>query len=658
MHQQLEFLESRIDALEDRDRKFRLITEHMPDLIWFYSIKEMCLTYISPSVELLLGFTPNEVMNTPFRYILTPDSYDFAMDYLRTELDRIRDGKSNPEKVHTFEIAYISKQGDTIWAEITAVGYKNKQGRFREIIGVSRDITQRKRAEEALIQSEERYRTLFETSMDAIYITATSGRFIEANPAAVHLFGFGTREELLQTPIQSLYLDPDERKSFQKDIEKNGFVKDYPLKFRQKDETPMDCLITSTIWKSEDGIEMGYRGIIRDITEQNRLKAQLLQAQKMEAVGTLAGGIAHNFNNILMTIQGNTSLMLMKTDPEHPHFQKLQTVEQYIEYGSELSNQLLGFARSGASEMRVTNLNRLITSSSRMFSRSKKEISIQTDICENLWPVLVDLGQMEQVFMNLFVNSWQAMPHGGKIYVRTGNIHLTPRQIAPFQDRHGRFVKISLTDTGIGMDEEIRQKVFDPFFTTKKHGEGTGLGLSTVYGIIKQHGGYVTVYSEKGKGATFNIYLPASERRTEERQRISDQIPIAGNETILVIDDEQIIKETGQIMLEELGYTVLTAESGAEAEKIYIENQGRIDLVVLDMIMPDMSGSDTFDRLKRINPSVRALLSSGYGLNDQAAAILERGCNGFIQKPFNLTELSRKIREILDEPANEPSRQE
>jgi len=642
-------LQETLEALEDRDHKFRLITELIPDLIWFLSVRTMCLTYITPSVLQLLGYTPQEVMKIPFKEILLPESSESAVNYLKTEIQRIRAGVSTPSKTHTLEIGYLAKNGATVWAEITAVGHVDRNGKFKEILGVSRDITKRKAAEGALRKSEERYRTLFESSMDAIYITNRDGAFIEANPAAVHLFGFNAREELLNTPIQELYSDPGERQKFQDDIEKCGFVKDYPLKMKTKDSSMMDCLISSTIWMSENGKEMGYQGVIRDMTEQNRLKAQLLQAQKMEAVGTLAGGIAHNFNNILMTIQGNTSLMMMKTPPDHPYYQKMRKIEQYIQYGSELSNQLLGFARTGSSEMKATGINRLVESCSRMFSRSKREISILTDLGENLWPVLIDRGQMEQVFLNLFVNAWQAMPRGGKIYVHTGNIHLAECQIATFQERSGRFIKISVTDTGIGMDEGIQQKIFDPFFTTKKHGEGTGLGLSTVYSIVKQHKGYITVYSEPEKGTTFNLYLPATERRLEaERAGTAHEIPVAGDETILVVDDEPIITETGQVMLEELGYTVLTARSGAEAERLFREHRDRIHLVVLDMIMPDLGGSDTFDRLRDIDPGIRVLLSSGYGLNDQAAAILERGCNGFIQKPFNLAELSRKIRGILD----------
>ena len=636
-------------VLEERDRKIKILTKHIPDVIWFLSVKELRIIFITPSVVKMLGYTPEEVVQIPFDRILTPASYNFTAQYLKEELDRVTKGLSTPTGAHQFEIEYLKKDGSTLFAEITATGYMGPDGELTEILGISRDISKQKRAEEALKKSEERYRTLFETSMDAIYISTRDGRFIEANPAAVSLFGFADRQEMLHTPVQDIYFDPDDRISFQDQIEKDGFVKDYPVKFKKIDGSPRDCLLTSNIWRSENGTVLGYQGIIRDISEQNRLKAQLLQAQKMEAVGTLAGGIAHNFNNILMTIQGNTSLMLMKTDSSHPHYKKLLKIEEYIQYGSELSNQLLGFARGRLSELKVIDVNRLLKNSAAMFSRSKREITIETDFAEDLWPVLIDPGHMDQVMMNLFVNAWQAMPGGGKILIWTRNITTTDSRITPPQLKPGRYIQIAVTDTGTGMDEETRQKIFDPFFTTKKYGEGTGLGLSTVYSIIKNHEGHITVYSEPGKGSTFSIFLPATEKETG----ITPFPPITqhlmpGTETILLVDDEEIIKETGQTMLEELGYSVLTAQSGSEGIETYARHKHQINLVVLDMIMPDMGGAETFERLRAVAPDVKILLSSGYGLNHQVAAILDRGCNGFIQKPFNLTELSQKVREVLD----------
>jgi two-component system cell cycle sensor histidine kinase/response regulator CckA len=261
--------------------------------------------------------------------------------------------------------------------------------------------------------------------------------------------------------------------------------------------------------------------------------------------------------------------------------------------------------------------------------------------------VEVDRGQMEQVFMNLFVNAWQAMPGGGEIYLETENVDLDDARAISYSVRPGRYVKISVTDTGTGMDEKTRERIFDPFFTTKGMGRGTGLGLATVYGIIKGHKGAINVYSEPGHGTTFTIYLPASEREVIGEKTETWTIAM-GTETILLVDDEKMVLEVSREMLEFLGYRVYAAGSGQEALAVYMEKRNEIDLVILDMIMPGISGGETFDRLREINSAVRVLLSSGYSINGEAKHILDRGCNGFIQKPFHLTKLSRKIREVLD----------
>jgi CheY-like chemotaxis protein len=261
--------------------------------------------------------------------------------------------------------------------------------------------------------------------------------------------------------------------------------------------------------------------------------------------------------------------------------------------------------------------------------------------------VEVDRRQVEQVLLNIYVNAWQAMPGGGDLYIQTENIIIDEEYSKPYQVEPGNYVKISITDTGVGMDVTTQQRIFDPFFTTKEMGRGTGLGLASVYGIIKNHNGFINVYSEKGEGTTFNIYLPASEKEAVKEEELNEKL-FRGTETLLLVDDEDMILDVGCGIIEKLGHTVLTAKGGKKAVEIYEKNRGRIDLVILDMIMPDMSGGETYDKLKEINPGIKVLLSSGYSVNGQASEILERGCDGFIQKPFNMADLSQKIREILD----------
>jgi CheY-like chemotaxis protein len=283
-----------------------------------------------------------------------------------------------------------------------------------------------------------------------------------------------------------------------------------------------------------------------------------------------------------------------------------------------------------------------------MFARTRKDIRVHPRLAPDAWTVEVDRGQIEQVLLNLYINAWQAMPRGGDLYLATENMTLDEHYVRPYRVKPGRYVKVTVTDTGVGIDKKDLSRIFEPFFTTKEMGRGTGLGLASVYGIVKSHGGHINVYSEKDQGTTFNFYLPASslEVATEVKPLVSALRK--GRETVLLIDDEDMIIDVGCGLLGELGYSVITARSGQDALDIYRERQADIDIVVMDMIMPGMGGGETFDRLRQINPHVKVLLSSGYSINGQASQIIERGCNGFIQKPFNMKQLSAKLRQILD----------
>jgi len=382
--------------------------------------------------------------------------------------------------------------------------------------------------------------------------------------------------------------------------------------------------------------------------QRKDLEGKLEQAQKMKALGTLAGGIAHDFNNLLMGIQGNASLMLMDIDSSHQHFEKIKNTEQYVMRGAELTRQLLGFARGGKYQVTLTDLNKLIQKSSEMFGRTKKEIIIYTNYQDDIWSVNVDRGQIEQVLLNLFVNAWQAMPGGGNLNILTENVSLDTEQKNEDGIKPGRYVKVSITDTGIGMDQETQKKIFDPFFTTKEMSRGTGLGLASAYGILKNHDGFIEVSSEAGKGSTFSVYLPASHDKIVALQEPSHHKTLNGTETILLVDDEDMIIHVASGMLKKLGYEVISATSGEKAVDIYKVKKNDIDMVILDMVMPGMSGGKTYDVFKEINPAIKVLLASGYSMSGEAVKILDRGCDGFIQKPFDINQISLKIRDILD----------
>jgi len=385
----------------------------------------------------------------------------------------------------------------------------------------------------------------------------------------------------------------------------------------------------------------------RSEEEKAKLEAQFQHAQKMEALGTLASGIAHNFNNILMGIQGYASLMLMDIDSGHPHYKRLKGIEQQVQSGSTLTKQLLGYAREGKYEVKPITLNQMVKEVSDTFAMTKKDITVHLDLAEDLHIIKADQGQIRQTLMNLYVNAADAMPRGGDIFLKTVNIADRDMKGKPYTPKPGDYALITITDTGMGMDKNTMERIFDPFFTTKGMSKGTGLGLASVYGIVKAHGGYIDVDSKKGRGTTFSIYLPASDTEGGKQKEIAAEV-LKGKEGVLLVDDEDVIIDVSRELLQTLGYEVYVARNGKEAIDTYKANEDKIDMVILDMVMPDMGGGEAYDIMKGINPNIKVLLSSGYSIDGQAAEILDRGCNGFIQKPFNITQLSQKLREILE----------
>ncbi len=380
--------------------------------------------------------------------------------------------------------------------------------------------------------------------------------------------------------------------------------------------------------------------------EKERLQSQLHVAQKLEALGTLAGGIAHNFNNLLMGIQGNATLIHLSLDNDSPVYKRAKNIEKLVKSGSKLTSQLLGYARKGQYEMTAINLNFLIKDICDTFTTTKKEIVIHEDLYEDIYMTKADANQIEQVLFNLFVNAADAMSEAGHIYVSTRNCgpgDFINKPYKPNQDYE--YLLLTIRDTGEGMSEEVKERVFEPFFTTKAPGKGTGLGLASCYGIIKGHGGFIDVDSEPGKGATFRIYLPASDKRLIEHKESDEQIK-RGSGKILVIDDEELILEVSVTIVKELGYSVLAAKSGKEAVELFRKSQNEIDVVILDMVMPDLSGEEVFELISEIDPDVKVLLASGYTLNKRVKALIDRGCTGFIKKPYSIAELSNKLNRI------------
>ena len=535
------------------------------------------------------------------------------------------------------------------------------KARGRELLcSIIHDITSRKRAEAALQESENRFRILYKESKqrellyesllkstpDAVAIYNLNGEATYINPTFTQIFGF-TMQDVKEKRIPFVpESETDRTAAGIEQVLQGKSVSGFETSRLTKNGRILDITLSSSCFYDHKGNATGIIVILRDVTETKKTEKQLQQAQRMEAIGTLAGGIAHDFNNLLMGIQGRTSLTLMDMDSSHHHFTHLKGIEDHVKSAADLTRQLLAFSRGGKYEVKPTDLKELVNKSSEMFGRTKKEITIHKKGQKDIWTVEADQSQIEQVLLNIYVNAWQSMPGGGELHLEIENVTLDEGFVKPYDLKPGKYVKISAADTGIGMDKATQTRIFDPFFTTKEMGRGTGLGLASAYGIIKNHGGIINVHSEKGRGATFNIFLPASGKKVTKGRGSPEEI-VRGSETILLVDDEDIIIDVGQELLKKIGYKVLTAKSGTAAVELYKADQDEIDMVILDMIMPVMDGGETYDRLKEINPDIKVLLSSGYSIDGQASEIMQRGCNGFIQKPFNMKDLSQTIRAIL-----------
>ena len=599
------------------------------------------ITYWNRAGETLLGYGEAEALGQELDRLIAPERFQ---QNCRESFPSFRQTGTGGVVGRTVELSARHKQGHEVPIElsIASVRFKDRW----HAVGILRDITDRKQAEMALRDSEDKYRRLVENASDAIFITQ-DGVIKFPNRRMLETSGYDA-QSLKEIRFIDL-IHPDYRQLI---AERHA---------KRLQGTPMDTAITfrgynrqgDLLWLELNAITVEWEGrpavlnFLRNITEKKRLEAEIQQAHRLESLGTLAGGIAHDFNNLLMGILGNTALLLADIEPAHSHHQRLKDIEQLVRSGAELTGQLLGFARGGKYEVRPTELNRVVGKNVALFGRTHKEVAIQTRFQADLWPVEIDRGQIGQVLLNLLVNAWQAMPGGGELTVATANVELDQSDVAPYDIAPGRFVRVTVADTGVGMDNATRQRIFEPFFTTRQMRRGTGLGLASAYGIIRNHGGIITVTSQKGVGSTFDIYLPAGDKPAmpEVRKKI-DQLK--GSETILLVDDEEMILVVAQQLLARLGYQVVTAAGGQAAVEIFQRDPTRIDLVILDMIMPGLSGEEVFEQMRAVAPKARILLSSGYSEDGEAKAIMARGCDGFIQKPFDLILLSQRIREILD----------
>ncbi|MDA8429762.1 MAG: response regulator [Geobacteraceae bacterium] len=539
-------------------------------------------------------------------------------------------------------------------------GYSDDDKELQEIIALrispilnarqqrDRQEQERRCTEEALRLSNDYNRSLIEASLDPLVAIASDGKITDVNTATETITGY-SRQELIGDDFCNYFTEPEQALSGYQQVFREGVVRDYPLQIQHRDGHAASVLYNASVLRDENGAIKGVFAAARDITEQKLLENQLFQAQKMEAIGQMAGGIAHDFNNILTGIIGFSTLIEMHMDKDDPQRENLNHVLAAANRATDLTKNLLAFSRKQISNPQPVDLNQIVSKTENFLKRIiGEDIDFKAGICTDELTVNADSGQIEQVLMNLATNARDAMPNGGLLHLETGRVEIDAEYIKLHgYGEAGSYAVISLSDSGAGMDESICKKVFEPFFTTKEVGKGTGLGLSIVYGIVKQHNGFINVYSEPGKGTTFKIYLPLIQPAVADMQANEEEIPERGTETILVADDDASLRELADKVLNMFGYTVITAVDGVEALSRYRENRDSIDLVILDVIMPRMNGKEVFDEMRKLDPAVKVVFISGYtrdiihkrGMLDQRL--------DFISKPLHPKNLLVKVREVL-----------
>jgi len=554
--------------------------------------------------------------------------------------------------VYPFRV--VHQTGDERWVEVNAVRIE-WEGKPATLNLLS-DISQRKRADDALRESEKKYQSLFHNSQVALFRTHVDGRLVEINQRYAELAGYSTVEDCMAefVPGQA-WADSEARHEMVKILKEKGSVRDYETKIIRRDGAHIWILFSATIFPDQGFIE----GSIMDITgrkqaeeEKEKLQEQLTQAQKMESVGRLAGGVAHDFNNMLGVILGHTELALERVQPPHPLHTDLREIQKAAQRSADLTKQLLTFARKQIISPQVLDLNRVIKNMITMLQRLiGEDIDLVWKPAKNLWPVKMDPSQIDQILANLCVNAQDAITGVGKLTIETGmktfdqDYCLEHTGFVP-----GDFVLVAVSDDGCGMDKKTMDNLFEPFFTTKDVGKGTGLGLATIYGIVKQNNGFINVYSEPGQGTTFRIYIPRSASEDEGPKTRPSAVGIpGGSETILLVEDEAAILQMTCMMLERKGYRVLPAGSPSEAMTLAKAHEGVIHLLITDVVMPEMNGRDLALRLTALYPNLKLLFMSGYTANVIAhQGILDEGVS-FIQKPFSMADLVLQVRGVLDE---------
>jgi two-component system cell cycle sensor histidine kinase/response regulator CckA len=730
----------------------------------------------------MLGYSEEELRPLSFLDITHPEDKEVS----KRNLESLVAGEID---FYRFEKRYLRKDGSVLWADLTTSAICGPNGEHTGTIGVISDITQRKQTEEALRESEQRYRAFFETSRDSVFMTGLDGQFIDFNDVALEVFGYDkdNRDELLRANVASVYANPEERTAHVALVAKQGFSREYPIDLMRRDGTIIHALVTAAVRRDAHGCIIGFQGTVRDITEQKRaqealrttlnrfytilsslyagllivteesrvefanqafcdlfdivdppdslhgltapemiakiqhmyaqpaeavariqevvaenrpirgeqiamrggrtylvdyvpiivegkgsgrlwhhnditdlkkaeearesLSNQLLQAQKMESIGTLTGGIAHDFNNLLTIMNGYTELILSERTEGDPICADLHKILETGQKGAEMVHRLLTFGKRSELKLKPLELNLVVQNLASLLARTlPKMVEITTDLEEDLGTVNADPIQIEQVLMNLCLNAKEAMPRDGKLTIRTRNVNIDNVDCGyRVNAKPGPHVLIEVSDTGVGMDRGTMDRMFEPFFTTKgwDFNKGTGLGLSVARGIVEQHGGWITCESEPGKGTAFKVYIPVIERAPVTEKSVLAVGKAPSSKMILLVDDEEHVRDLAKRILERAGYVVITAVNGSEALEIYEHEQAKIALVVLDLVMPRMGGEKCLEELVRINPYVKVVVSSGHSLDSRERDHLGAYAKGFVSKPYQMRQFLDVVKGVL-----------
>jgi two-component system, cell cycle sensor histidine kinase and response regulator CckA len=592
----------------------------------------------------ITGYTEEELHSMSIESITHPEDFPACMEHIRELLS----GKTNS---FIIEKRYVTKSGKPVWIRNSTAAVRNGLGNISNLIALSEDITEQKKAEVCLSESEEKYRSIFEEIKDVIFISTPEGKFIDVNPVGLQWLGYSSLEELQRIDIPNdLYLNAQDRIVFQEAIERQGYVKDFEVQLKKANGQQITVGITATAVRDEKGRVVNYRGVMRDVTLEKTLEHQIMQAQKMEAVGQLAGGIAHDFNNILSAITGYGHLVLMQIQEDSLLRPYVEQILESSERAAMLTQNLLTFSRKQIITPHPARINEIIRNVAPVLTKlTREDIELKLELNIEDSTVEVDRLQIEQVLMNLVTNARDAMPNGGILTIGTQKMHMDTTFIeAHGYGKIGNYAVISVEDTGAGLDEKTKTRIFEPFFTTKELGKGTGLGLAMAYGVVKQNNGFINVYSEVGKGTTFRIYLPEVTSTVEQRADEKIQSPLGGTETILLVEDDQALRKLAVTLLDKYGYSVIDAIDGDDALARFKEHKESIDLLITDVVIPKRSGIEVFEEIRKFNPEMKVLFLSGYAKDiTQNKGILDTNVN-FLQKPISPNTLLKKIRDILD----------